>query len=257
LADSSEGYELNEVSWWSNWADIKWLDRNAYILLSKDFHEYFFNRGGFLRVTGKAESAVGLMEAEFDKRKLPPYIFIQSDSLESSLLKRLAERDYRIADQMAVMETDNPSFKVNAELSLEMGIDRGIERWAKVYLQSFYGEISLMRPVMNVLRRVAKNKDVTLVLASKGGMPAGALALFRTPGLLGAYCVGTLPNMRGAHVASTILDFSSKLARNEGRRLILQTILSDSVEPLYKKVGFRRVYLKELFAKNTQSTKSR
>ena len=50
MADSNEtAYEFNEVSWWSNWADTNWPSRNAYLLFSKDFDEYFFNRGGFLR----------------------------------------------------------------------------------------------------------------------------------------------------------------------------------------------------------------
>ena len=254
MADSSDGYELNEVSWWSNWAETKWLDKNAYLLLSRDFSEYFFNRGGFLTVTKKAEPAVELMEAEFAKRNLAPHIFIQSDSLGPSLLQGLAKKGYRIADQMSVMEAENPSFKVNDGLSIEMGIDDAVDRWAKVYLQSFYGENSLLKPVTDILNRVSKNKDATLILASKDGRPVGALALFRTPGLMGTYCVGTVPGMRRAHVASSMLDFSTKLAKNEGRRLILQTILSDSVEPLYVRVGFRRVYLKELFAKNAQRT---
>jgi hypothetical protein len=67
----------------------------------------------------------------------------------------------------------------------------------------------------------------------------------------GVYCVGTLPDMRGVHVASTMLDFSNKLAVSEARKLILQTVLSDSVEPFYLKLGFRRVYLKELFARGS------
>jgi hypothetical protein len=46
-----------------------------------------------------------------------------------------------------------------------------------------------------------------------------------------------------------MLDFAYRLAANEERRLILQTILSDSVESLYTKLGFNRVYLKELFVK--------
>ena len=80
--------------------------------------------------------------------------------------------------------------------------------------------------------------------------PWGALALFRSRGCPGSTASARIPEMRGEHVASTMLDFSHKLAINEGRKLILQTILSDSVEPLYLKLGFRRVYLKELFVRD-------
>ena len=47
-----------------------------------------------------------------------------------------------------------------------------------------------------------------------------------------------------------MLEFSHRLAVEEGRRLVLQTILSDSLEGLYLKLGFRRAYLKDLFVKD-------
>jgi len=69
LAGSNEkAYETNEVSWWSNWADVKWLDRNAYLLLSDEFDEYFFNRGGFLEIAPGSGGLVEEMEREFEVR---------------------------------------------------------------------------------------------------------------------------------------------------------------------------------------------
>jgi hypothetical protein len=256
LAGSDEpGYELNEVSWWSNWAEISWLGKDAYLFFSEDFAEYFFNHGGFLKVTARTAGLIDTMEAEFEKRGLPPYIFVQSDSLSSRILQNFAKNGYRIADQMSVMEVEDPSFEVNPKLTLEMGAMEGkLEQWTDVYLRAFYGDTKLRKEVLAVMTRVSKNAEVSLVLASLGEKPVGALALFRTPGLLGAYCVGTVPEMRGEHVASTMLDFSNKLATNETRKLILQTVLSDSVEPFYLKVGFARVYLKELFVRDPGRT---
>jgi hypothetical protein len=255
LADSGDaGYELNEVSWWSNWAETLWLDKDAYLLFSKDFSEYFFNRGGFLNVTDRAAGTVDRMEAEFAARGLTPHVFLQSDSLTPRLLKNLAKKAYRIADQMSVMEVESPSFKVNGELTLELGIDGKLKQWADVYLSAFYGDTKLMKPVLAVLTRVSENREAGLLLASLGERPVGALALFRSQGMLGVYCVGTVPDLRRAHVASTMLDFSNRLAVGEGRKLILQTILSDSVEVLYTKLGFRRVYTKELFVRGPGRT---
>jgi N-acetylglutamate synthase-like GNAT family acetyltransferase len=252
LADSDEGgYELNEVSWWSNWTETVWLGKDAYLLFSQDFSEYFFNHGGFLRVTDRAAGLIDTMEAEFAGRRLTPHVFVQSESLTPRLLQGLARKGYRIADQMSVMEVESPSFVVNPKLTLELGLDHKLEQWADVYLKAFYGDTKLMKPVLAVLRRVAKNKEASFLIASLDERPVGALALFRSPGMSGVYCVGTLPDMRGVHVASTMLDFSNKLAVSEARKLILQTVLSDSVEPFYLKLGFRRVYLKELFARGS------
>jgi GNAT superfamily N-acetyltransferase len=250
LADSDEsGYELNELSWWSKWAETVRLGEDAYLFFSKDFHEYFFNRGGFVRVTGKAASLIDSMEVEFAKRDVKPYVFLRSDSLSSRLLQHLEKKRYKITDQMSVMEVDEPLFELNAEQALTMGAKGELQQWAEVYLRSFYGDLKLLEKVMGVLERVSGNKDTSLVLAHLEKKPAGVLALHRTEGMLGVYCVGTIPEMRGRHIASTMLDFANKLAKSEGRKLILQTILSDSVEPLYVKLGFRRVYSKELFVK--------
>jgi GNAT superfamily N-acetyltransferase len=250
LEDSDEtGYELNEVSWWSGWTETLWLGKDAYLFFSKHFGEYFFNRGGFVKVTARIASLVDLMEVEFAKRDLKSYIFLRSDSLNSRLLQHMERRRYKIADQMSVMEVDEPLFQLNGELVLATGAKVGLQQWADAYLRSFYGDVKLMEKVMGILERVSRDKDTSLVLAELDEKPAGVLALHRTEGLLGAYCVGTVPEMRGKHVASTILDFANKLAKDEGRKLILQTILSDSVEPLYIKLGFRRVYTKELFVK--------
>ena len=37
--------ELNEVNWWSNWANVEWSTKNSYVILSDEFDEPFFNRG--------------------------------------------------------------------------------------------------------------------------------------------------------------------------------------------------------------------
>lgn len=224
-----------------------WLDRDAYVLLSHDFSEYFFNRAGFLKITKRTEATIDLMEQEFTKHDLSPYIFLQSESLSAPLLRSLAKKGYRIADQMSVMELETPSFKVNDKLALETDVHRRLQDWAEVYLESFYGATELLKPVLAILERISGSKDASLVLASEGDSPVGVLALFRTPGLLGTYCVGTRPSRRGTHVASTMLNFAQKLAAKEERKLILQTILSDSVEPMYTKLGFNRLYLKDLF----------
>ena len=50
-------------------------------------------------------------------------------------------------------------------------------------------------------------------------------------------------------MAATLLGRASKMAVAEGRGLILQSLLSDSVERYYLARGFRRQYLKLLMAK--------
>ncbi len=246
-----KAYESNEVSWWSHWAEVKWLGPDAYLLFSQDYDEYFFNRGGFLRVTPDSKELIERMETEFQVRGRRPHIFLQSGELDAKLLTVLAERGYKIADQMAVMEADDASFRVNADLRIERVTKEELDTWARIFLDSFYGEMSQIRAVLRTVRKLINLKDASLLLGKIGDKPAGITALFRTEKVCGAYCVATHRDWRGKHVASTMLEHSRQQAVKDGKRLILQTILSDSVEGLYLKVGFRRAYLKELFVKDS------
>jgi N-acetylglutamate synthase-like GNAT family acetyltransferase len=248
LVTSNEGraYELNEVSWWSLWADATWLNDDAYVLLSREFDEEFFNRAGFVKVPTDAEQSLELIEKEFGRRGRAPSIFVRQDRNHPRLLRALAEKGYKIVDQMAVMEVEAPSFAVNPGVELELGPTSG-EDWAATYLTAFYGEKSQLKTVMGVLEGVSKSKEASLVLARLNGEPAGCLALFRSDRVCGVYCVGTRPEFRKMNVASTMLDLSRRMAASEGRRLILQTILSDSLESFYVKLGFSRLYLKDVF----------
>lgn len=246
--------ELNEVTWWSNWTKTVWLNEDTYLLFSRDYPEYFFNRGGFLKVTDRSAGLIEVMEREFAERGIASSIFVQSDSLDSRLLQVFTKREYRIADQMSVMELETPSFETNMRLVVEVVTADKLKQWADVYLRAFYGSAERVDVVLATLEHVSRNKDVIMVLASLNEKPVGGLALFGSPGVAGVYCVGTVPEARGEHVASTLLAFANKFAVAEKRKLILQTILSDSVEPLYVKLGFRRLYLKELFVRDMTST---
>jgi hypothetical protein len=255
LADfNDKAYESNEVSWWSNWAQTSWLSPNAYVMLSHEFDEYFFNRGGFLDITKGARKLIGPMESEFEARKLTPHLFLQSGQLDAPLLVTLEKLGYRIVDQMSVMEIDEPYFEVNPGLKIEQVTGNGVEDWTDVYLDAFYGESSKAKAVTGAVQRAAKAGETTLLVGTMDGKPVGVLALHRTDKVCGVYCVGTRRDQRGKHIASTMLDFSHRQAVEEDRRLILQTILSDSVEGLYLKLGFRRAYMKDLFVKDPRRT---
>jgi GNAT superfamily N-acetyltransferase len=254
LVDSNDGaaYELNEVYWWSWWTELTWLDHDAYVLLSREFDEGFFNRAGFVKVPPDAEKSLGLIEKEFERRGRTPNIFVRQDRNHPGLLRALAGEGYRIADQMAVMEVETPSFPVNHDIQLELGLKGGLEDWAATYLTAFYGEKSQLRTVMRTLGSISEAKEVGLMLARLNDRPVGCLALFRSDKVCGVYCLGTHPDFRKMNVASTMLDLSRRLAAKEGRKLILQTILSDSLESFYLKLGFTRLYLKDVFVKDAR-----
>ena len=137
----------------------------------------------------------------------------------------------------------------NQEVVVEPARGSGLADWSKVYLLSFYGDLGLMAPVNEVVQALGHLRRETLLIGRLEGRPAGVVALFRTPGVLGVYCVGTLPEFRGRGVAETLLESARRIGVSEDRRMVIQTIRSDGYEAYYLRRGFKTLYLKALLSK--------
>jgi len=90
-----------------------------------------------------------------------------------------------------------------------------------------------------------------------GDETAGVLAIFRTEGLAGVYCVGTVPKHRRRGVAGALLSKAEAIAGNEGRRLILQSLASDVSARFYLERGFKALYCKQLLSKENSNAKKK
>jgi len=235
--------ELNEVGWWSHWADVRWLEEKSYVMLSSDFDEYFFNRAGFVDCVG-AGDVIPKIEAEFEALARPPCFSVQEECGEAAAI--LESRGYATFDRMSVMQLDRPKFKTASGMTVLSGQEVGTAEWAAAYSLSFYGGLGMQDSVSLIAERLRMEPSVTLFAGEKDGKTLGVLAAFRTPGLLGVYCIGTLGEHRSVGVAGSLIHEASRMASAEGRLLILQTIASEKVDDFYAKGGFRRLYLKQL-----------
>lgn len=251
-------YELNEVSWWGKWVDeTVWVSKNSYAIFSDAFKdEYFYNRGGFLGAERVPDDAVEAIEREFAKRKREtPFVLVEEGRPWEKLRTALFSRGYVVRDRMSVMEipreaksqsASNPEVQVTVMGSRSK--EKELQEWTNTYLQAFYGDEKLNDLVSKIMRKVVKDKKVSVILARVGKAPAGCAVLYRSAGgVVGAYCIGTAPSFRGKGVAATILKHLREVAEGEGRQLVLQTLASDSVEGLYLKQGFRLAYKKTIY----------
>jgi len=241
---SRRALELNELNWWSNWARLTWLDKNTHLLASVDFPEPFFNRAGFLACRGITGSVLKLHRSLLTRGVS---VFVVYKSCAAGL-KALLRLGFRHVDTMSVMASvrAGPS---DDSVEVSPVVKRNVEEWSRTYLLSFYGNEELLPQVRRVARRLLASRGVTLFEGRLRGRTAGVLAIYRSPGLAGVYCVGTLPEFRGKGVATTLLSQARFTASAEGRRLILQTLRSDHAEALYFRAGFRLVYDKLLMEK--------
>lgn len=242
--------ELNELAWWSNWATLRWLNRDAHVLTSKEFREPFFNRAGFLTCRTVAPSLVKV-EACFKDARLRPTVLLQDSC--SSGIRTLARAGYATADKMSVMAMERPEFRTNDAVTVKRVGRSGVSTWSRAYLRSFYGNDRLFSKVSTVVARLVGRRGVTLLEGLMGGAVAGVLAIQRTRGLAGVYCVGTVPQFRRRGVSGTLISAAEAISSREGRQLILQTLESDGVERFYLHGGLRRLYAKNVMSRRLKS----
>jgi GNAT superfamily N-acetyltransferase len=179
----------------------------------------------------------------------------RSAGLDSTILvfdscnspKRLAASGYRQTDTMTVLRLTAPLRGGGPQVKVRASTDP--RTWTVAYLRSFYGDEALTDQVRPIVTAIKDSKAVTLLEAETAGETAGVLAMFRTPGLLGVYCVGTVPEFGERGVATALLARAGETALAEGRRLILQTLTSDGALQFYLSRGFGEVYSKRVMTK--------
>ena len=147
-------------------------------------------------------------------------------------------------DTMKVLVSTTPM-----EGAGEGTITRSPEGWTAAYLKAFYGSGELTRTVKPIVASLLKDMAVTLLEQKSGGETAGVLALFRTPGLMGVYCVGTVPEHRKRGVATSLLAKAGRMAESERRTLILQSLASEGATQLYLDNGYEVMYDKLILEK--------
>jgi len=245
----SDDHELNQLRWWSYWSRPIWFSKQCYALLSRDFEEPLFNHAEFLDPKAYGRDLLRVIEAKFLDEGHSPSTFLPVMEEYRAVEGALSANGYKVHDQLSIMEITSPSFDGNPEVISQIIGEGEVGRWCEAYLLSFYEETDLLVPTFEVVKRAFRDGSTKLILAMYDGVPAGSLALYETEKICSAYCVGTLPRYRRMGVASTMLKFAHELSREVGKRLALQTFLSDSLEKFYIARGFKRIYLKEALVK--------
>ena len=241
-APARRDLEHNELQWWANWAKLEWVGKDAYLLSSKELPEIFYNRGGLLSCGSVA--SLKSLEKRFGTLRGRPALMV-FDSC-SRATRALADSGYRREDIVMVMAALDG---VANEGTVEIGKAKSATTWAEAYLKSFYGELGLLSTVMRIVKPLMRVDSATLLEGRVNDRVAGTLAMYRSNGLLGVYCVGTVPEFRRRGVAGTLLAHARGIASSEGRTVVLQTLESDRVVPFYLRHGFKVLYRKILMTK--------
>jgi GNAT superfamily N-acetyltransferase len=243
-----EDAELNEVRWWSKWARLRW-HRKGYLLTSESLREPFFNRAGSLGCE-QVGTIASWAERAFARQGTDATMLVFDSCAVAS--EKLLGLGYARVDTMSVLMSGAPIGAPKLE-GWSVEPTTSPKSWTRAYLRAFYGSEDLSPVVAPIVARLLKSREVTLLECRVKGETAGVLALFRTHGIGGVYCVGTVPEFRRLGVATVLLAKAKQSVEGEGRRMVLQTLASEGSMDLYVKRGFKVMYSKHVLERKLKS----
>ncbi|MCL4355106.1 MAG: GNAT family N-acetyltransferase [Nitrososphaerota archaeon] len=241
-APDGRSAELNELGWWSRWAKLSWRG-DGYLMTSEEFPEPFFNHAGALTCRGAKRTAAWAERELFRRGKNSTFLGFE-DCEATPFFIALG---YRRVDVMAVLSSAGRAKSRRG--GRKMLPSPSPREWASAYLRSFYGDEGLTAVVTPIVASLSQSRAVTLLESRADDEVTGVLAIFRTKGIAGVYCVGTTPEHRREGVATSLLSKAKEIADSEGRALVLQTLKSDGVLNFYLDRGFEPLYTKAVLEK--------
>jgi GNAT superfamily N-acetyltransferase len=160
---------------------------------------------------------------------------------------------FLISDKMEILSkkvSDDSGAKFDNSISAyESG---NIELWNEIFVRSFSIPLSWNGELLRREKQILENDLATFVIADSKAtaqsQAVGCLLAYQSPeDCLGIYCVGTVPEFRGRGVARTMLSFCDDMAKDLGcKMLTLQTLTSDGVSPMYKKLGYATDFTRDI-----------
>ncbi len=122
--------------------------------------------------------------------------------------------------------------------------------WIDVFCRSF-DSMQIKNEVTTIISQHYKKFALLVAYYNITGIryPAGCCLLFEKNARIGLYCLGTTYQFRKKGVARELISNAAKMAKNNGYdSIILQTLTKERSEDFYKRIGFKTVYKKILYA---------
>ncbi len=138
----------------------------------------------------------------------------------------------------------------NKHVEIKVADRVSLNDWIDVFCKSF-DSMQIKNEVTTILSE--HYKKLRLLIAyyyiDEIRYPAGCCLLFEKNERIGLYCLGTTFQFRKKGVARELINNATQMAKNNGYdSIILQTLTKERFEEFYKRLGFKTVYKKMLYA---------
>jgi N-acetylglutamate synthase-like GNAT family acetyltransferase len=242
--------EKNEMGFCRLWAERIRIHDCADLFVNYKLNEdYFFNR--LNPFTCPFDTMVVIEEAVrvCMREGTDCYVHIhdKKSNYESSLLKA----GFKLIDTMQILKAESyKSEHQKAKIDVVRVDLASIPNWVETFCRSF--DVLEWKPeVKKIIDLHFEKLILLLALIHVRTQPqvGGCAALYADHGVMGLYCLGTISDFRGLGLGKKLVGFSSELAQQQGiNPLFLHTFTNDGLLPFYKKLGFRIVYKKKVYA---------
>ena len=177
--------------------------------------------------------------------QIPASIFVDEFRRNAAKFEKVAvEFGFRIIEKMDIMSkavnisAESPNDQILVEET------KDVETWNETFVSSFGIQDSWRIELQRRGKVFASNPSTILLLARENGasieISGCSLLHFSPPEYAGVYCVGTVPERRFRGVAKELMLKAESIAyEKKCNLLLLQTMTSDGVTPMYLRLGYR------------------
>jgi GNAT superfamily N-acetyltransferase len=245
--------ECNESTFCSLWTERIKLNNCMELFINKKFSEdYFFNRvNNILCCCDNVRSVLKEAARIFSERGLKCYVYI--DDSYTVLEKILLETRFTLLDTMQAFRSNINKIQYENQKIYVDKIDIDLlPIWIDLFCKSF-NALEWKSEVERILKM--HFNELTLLVAyikrNSTQIPAGCALLFNLHGLIGLYCLGTIPSFRRQGLARKIIKVSLDIARQQSATfLICQAFTNEGFAEIYERLGFQLVYKKKIYVLN-------
>ncbi|MEM3386520.1 MAG: GNAT family N-acetyltransferase [Nitrososphaerales archaeon] len=237
--------ECNELQFFSLWSK-QWTTENLILLYNPIFSDDPLFNHALLKdmEVVLTQDDLRYVKSFYERLKVRPALFL----LEKKYQELLLESDFEVLDKLLTMSTGTRSCAPsNPSIKISICSKDDLEDWVKVFVDAF-AAYSWVDGLKEITPNLLKHPGCTLYIARYKSKAVGVAARFSSEKLSGIYCLGTIPDLRGRGIGSTLIKHLINEAYKEGdRNLCLQTLLSENLIRFYTKLGFKKVYRKVIY----------
>ena len=226
--------ESNDMGFTGMWSNKTKFDCGILYSNSKFSDDVFFNK--LTGVTCVSEDMIDTVIGHFRKNNLVPYVYSMGHPEFDNLLEKKGFSHY---DIQHVLKRRTVPVKETSTVKITRD---SIDVWTRIFCEA-YDCLAWSASVASILEQ---SLQYVGYFVDESG--SSCMALYEKDGILGLYCLGTMPDKRNRGTAASLIDFASSEVHSKNLEfLMLETYGKDNLLEFYSKLGFEQVYSKTVY----------